>query len=305
MGGGGASRIGLAKGGTADEAVAVVQRAFDLGVNYFDTSDTYGTEEVMGRALEGHRDEVTISTKLTPRHPDRSPIGLDELRFGLEEQLRKLRSEVLDVLHLHTVNALEYPHVRDVLVPEMLKFRDEGKIRFLAVSERTSSDPLHEMLQLAVADDCWDVVMVGFNLFNQSARDDVFKAAIAKDVGVEIMASARTEFSSPELLAAGVTRLVEAGEIDPRGIDRRDPLSFLTAGDEGVSVTEASYRFAAHEPGVHTVLTGTGNIAHLEENVGFLNMGPLPDAIHERLTSLFGHLTLAVQVPGRKEARRP
>jgi aryl-alcohol dehydrogenase-like predicted oxidoreductase len=81
-------------------------------------------------------------------------------------------------------------------------------------------------------------------------------------------------------------------------VDRDDPLGFLAA--EGVaSPTEASYRFVASEPGVHVVLVGTGNPAHLEENVRALNAGPLPPEVSKRLVSLFGHLSMAVDAPWR------
>ena len=77
------------------------------------------------------------------------------------------------------------------------------------------------------------------------------------------------------------------------------PLGFLAA--EGLtSPTEASYRFVAHEPGVHVVLVGTGNPVHLEENVRALNAGPLPPEASKRLVSLFGHLSMAVDAPWRR-----
>jgi aryl-alcohol dehydrogenase-like predicted oxidoreductase len=66
-------------------------------------------------------------------------------------------------------------------------------------------------------------------------------------------------------------------------------------------MSEASYRFVAHEPGVHVVLVGTGNPVHLEENVRALSSGPLPDEVTKRLVSLFGHLSIAVDAPWRKK----
>ncbi len=80
------------------------------------------------------------------------------------------------------------------------------------------------------------------------------------DIAIEIMASARSCFSRPEQMAQEVGRLMDAGVISRDDIDPTDPLRFLA--DVGVrSLTEASYRFVAHEPGVHVVLVGTGNPA--------------------------------------------
>jgi L-galactose dehydrogenase len=155
------------------------------------------------------------------------------------------------------------------------------------------------VLGRALDADCFDVLMTGFTFFNQSARDVVLPTAIEKGVAVEIMASARSYFSRPGQLAGEIARLAEDGVIGRDEVDLDDPLGFLAA--EGVSSpTEASYRFVAHEPGVHVVLVGTGNPAHLEENVRALNAGPLPPEVVKRLVSLFGHLSMAVDAPWRR-----
>jgi aryl-alcohol dehydrogenase-like predicted oxidoreductase len=299
LGGGGESRLGLKKGSTEDEAIAVVRRGVDLGINYFDTAPNYGTEDVIGRALAGCRDDVAISSKTVARRADGSPVSGADVRRALDETLRKLRSDVVDVYHLHRVQPDDYGYAAAEIVPELLALRAEGKIRFLGISESTGSDARHAMLSRAVADDVWDVVMTGFTFFNQSARDVLFPATIAKDIAVEIMASARSYFSRPEQLAAEIARLADAGVIGRDDVDPADPLRFLADG--GVrSLTEASYRFVAHEPGVHVVLVGTGSPAHLEENARALSSGPLPPEVSKRLVSLFGHLSMAVDAPWRK-----
>ena len=298
LGGGGESRLGLAKGSTEEQAVGVVRRALDLGVNYVDTAPNYGTEDVVGRALEG-RDDVVVSSKTLVRRNDGSLVDRSAVRRGLEDTLRRLRRDVVDVYHLHRVRPGDYDHALAEVVPVLLALRDEGKVRFLGISESTGSDPQHGMLRRALDADVFDVLMTGFTFFNQSARDVLFPTAFEKGVGVEIMASARSYFSRPGDLAEEIGRLADAGLIGRDEVDLGDPLGFLAA--EGVaSPTEASYRFVAHEPGVHVVLVGTGNPAHLEENVRALNAGPLPPEVSKRLVSLFGHLSMAVDAPWRR-----
>jgi aryl-alcohol dehydrogenase-like predicted oxidoreductase len=300
LGGGGESRLGLAKGSTPEQAVAVVRRALELGVTYFDTAPNYGTEEVIGRALEGHRDDVVISSKTLARRNDGSAVAGADVRRGLEETLRKLRSDVVDVYHLHRVRPEDYEHSLSEIVPELLALKNEGKVRFLGISESTGNDPSHSMLCRSLEDDWADVVMTGFTFFNQSARDVLFPTTIEKGIGVEIMASARSYFSRPEQLAEEIGRLADAGLVDRDDVDLDDPLGFLGQEGDVRSTTEASYRFVASEPGVHVVLVGTGNPAHLEENVRALTAGPLPASVHRRLVSLFGHLSMAVDAPWRK-----
>lgn len=299
LGGGGESRLGLAKGSTEEQAIAVVRRALELGVTYIDTAPNYGTEDVIGRALEGHRDDVVVSSKTVARRKDGSPVDRAGVRRSIEGTLRALRRDVVDVYHLHRVRPEDYDHALAEMVPELLALRDEGKIRFLGISESTGHDARHSMLRRAVDDDCFDVLMTGFTFFNQSAREVLFPAAIEKGIGVEIMASARSYFGRPEQLAQEIGRLADAAVIGRESIDPADPLGFLEASLDVQSPTEAAYRFVAHEPGVHVVLVGTGNPVHLEENVRALTAGPLPAAVTGRLVSLFGHLAMAVDAPWR------
>ena len=300
LGGGGESRLGLRKGSTEDQAVALVRRALDLGITYVDTAENYGTEPVIGRALEGRRHEVVVSSKTVARRPDGTLVDGPAVRRALDETLSRLRTDVLDVYHMHRVRPEDYEYTLAELVPTLLALRDEGKLRFLGITESTGSDARHGMLRRALQDDCWDAIMTGFTFFNQSARDVLFPVTLERGVGVEIMASARSYFSRPERLAEEIVRLAEAGVIDRGEVDVANPLGFLLDETDVASLTEASYRFVAHEPGVSVVLVGTGNPAHLEENARSLSAGPLPAEVGKRLVALLGHLSIEVDAPWRK-----
>jgi L-galactose dehydrogenase len=146
------------------------------------------------------------------------------------------------------------------------------------------------MLQRAVLDDCWDVMMVGFNVLNQSARDRVLATAAERSIAIEVMFAVRRVLSRSDELNRVVRELVSDGRVSADGVDLDDPLGFLLHDGGAASVVEAAYRFARHEPGCHVVLTGTGNVGHLEENVRSIDAPPLPDGDLERLRTLFGHL---------------
>ena len=87
------------------------------------------------------------------------------------------------------------------------------------------------MLKRALRDDCWDVLMVGFNLLNPSARERVLQPAIERGVGTLIMFAVRRALSQPAELRKVVLDLVERGAIPSDGIDLDDPLGFLIAQD--------------------------------------------------------------------------
>lgn len=289
LGCGGHSRLGQATGSTFGESVAIVQRALDLGITFIDTARVYGTEEIVGKALAHRRSEVVLSTKAPPIDQD-GPRDAAGLRASLEKSLEDLNTVVVDVFHLHGVQPDVYDHCIDVLVPEMLRLRDEGKIRFIAISEVFGRDTGHAMLQRAVGDDCWDVMMVGFNLLNPSARKRVFPTTRAKGIGILVMFAVRRLLSQSDELRRVVGEQVAEGRIDKEGVDLDDPLGFLVDSGGASSVVDAAYRFARHEPGTDVILTGTGDLAHLEANVASLSKGPLPPDDLDRLSQLFGHL---------------
>ena len=90
LGCGGHSRLGQSYGASADDSVRLVRRALDLGVNYIDTADAYGTEEIVGEAVRGDRDRVVISTKISPRNRDGELLDAAGLRAAVQTSLEKL-----------------------------------------------------------------------------------------------------------------------------------------------------------------------------------------------------------------------
>jgi len=289
LGCGGPSRLGRTAGATEDESVAVVRRALDLGITFFDTARAYGTEEVVAKGLGRHRDDVVISTKSSPRGRE-GPLSKAALRESVDKSLQRLATDRIDVFHLHGVVPDLYDHCISELVPVLSDLRDEGKVRFLAISEQFGGDPGHAMLQRAVKDDCWDVMMVGFHLLNASARQRVFVATRHKGIGVLVMFAVRRTLSRPDELRKVMRELVDEGHVPASEVDVDDPLAFLLGDGGAESVVEAAYRFARHDPGTDVVLTGTGNVAHLEENVAALNKAPLPEPVVARLDALFGRI---------------
>ena len=135
LGGGGHSRLGRQTGSSEEESIALVQRALDLGINFIDTAEAYGTETIIGQALRGRRREaVVLSTKKTIHHQG-TLIEPDEVRRGLEASLRRLQVAHVDVYHLHGVPADRYDFAREQLVPVLRQLRERGKIRFLGITE--------------------------------------------------------------------------------------------------------------------------------------------------------------------------
>jgi aryl-alcohol dehydrogenase-like predicted oxidoreductase len=136
----------------------------------------------------------------------------------------------------------------------------------------------------------WDVVMVGFNLLNPSARRTVFSMTRAKGVGVLSMFAVRRALSQPDRLKEIVADLIQKGAISRDALNARDPLDFTLGEGCAETLPEVAYRFCRHERGVHVVLTGTGNPAHLKANVESILKPALPVPVVQELEAIFGNL---------------
>jgi aryl-alcohol dehydrogenase-like predicted oxidoreductase len=146
------------------------------------------------------------------------------------------------------------------------------------------------MLRDSLRENLWDVVMVGFNLLNPSARNTIFPVTQRQGVGMLNMFAVRRALSQPQRLKEMIAELVQRGEL-PRGAVNPDaPLDFLLHDSDAATLPEAAYRYCRHTPGVHVVLSGTGNPAHLQENVAAILKPALPQPVLDRLANLFGKL---------------
>ncbi len=163
-----------------DEAVSVLQRAVELGVNFIDTADSYGpfvAEQLIRKALHPYKDDLVIATKagLTRSGPnDWRPVGRPEyLRQQAELSLRHLGLERIDLFQLHRIDP-KVP-LEDQL-GELEKLRQEGKIRHIGLSE-VSVEELHEASKIT------KIASVQ-NLYNLSTRkaEDLLEEAEKHDI---------------------------------------------------------------------------------------------------------------------------
>jgi aryl-alcohol dehydrogenase-like predicted oxidoreductase len=209
---------------------------------------------------------------------------------SLERSLRQLDTDYVDVFQLHIVPPAMYDHALHTIAPVLLREKEKGKFRALGITETSPNDHEQRMLQRAVHDGVWEVVMLGFNLMHHNARTRVFPHTIAYNIGTLLMFVVRNIFSQPGRLIARMQELAAAGQVPAWLATTDNPLGFLLHEGGASSVTDAAYRFVRHEPGVHVVLFGTSSTEHLRENIASLLKPPLPEADRQQLAELFGHL---------------
>lgn len=168
-----------------EEAVQIVQRALDRGVNYIDTAHIYGgggSEKNIGEAIEGRRDEVFLATKTRDR-------GYDGTMYQFETSLERLRTDHIDLYQLHNMRHeqdLEEAFADDGALKAMERLRDEGVVRFLGITGHRDPD----ILLKGIRDYDFDCILLTMNPADRHYRpfqDELLQTAVEKNMGIIAM----------------------------------------------------------------------------------------------------------------------
>jgi aryl-alcohol dehydrogenase-like predicted oxidoreductase len=165
------------------ESIATIHRALELGVNFLDTADMYGmgaNEELVGKAIKGKRDKFVIATKFgNVRAPDGTFLGVngkpDYVRKCCEDSLKRLDIEVIDLYYQHRVDAAT--PIEDT-VGAMAKLVQEGKVRFLGLSEAAV-----KTIERAHAVHPITALQTEYSLWTRDVEDEVLPAVRRLGIG--------------------------------------------------------------------------------------------------------------------------
>lgn len=291
LGTGGPSQLGQATGRAPSESFRVVHTALDLGINILDTSPAYRESEVLlGQALEGiPRDRYILATKFNPNRlpPDAGPEAFMQ---QLEDSLRNLRTDHIEVLQYHGIAPEQYRFIVDRFHAAALEAQAQGKIGHIGITETMGTDVYHEMLETALAEDLFDTFMVHYGILNQLAERKIFPMAQERNVGVFVMGPVRQSLRTPEEAVSRIHHFIDEGWLDIPRPTVDDPLGMGRVSAPTANVTRVAYRFAAAHPAVSTMLVGTGNPEHLRANVEDVLSGELTPAEVAYLRETYGSL---------------
>ena len=290
-GGGGPSQFGKAAGLTASQRRDLIARALDLGINMFDTAANYGdSEPQLGQALKGvPRDSYLIATKWSWKGSDELPEA-DDIERSIEQSLRRFNTSYIDVFQIHGIFPGTYSKITEKYAPTLLKLKEKGKASLIGFSEMMTEDPKHSVPHTALVEhpDVWDTIMLKYGILNQYAAKYVLPLAEKHGVAILNMAPVRFTLTRRHEYEQLLDTWREEGEIDVDHPKLRDGLDWLITAD-APSIIAAGYKFAADHPAISTVITGTSNIRHLEDNVAAFENPTLPEEDAALLRCLLGN----------------
>jgi predicted aldo/keto reductase-like oxidoreductase len=263
----GADRFDPNKAINEEETIEMVRYAIDQGVNYFDTAYPYHngkSEPLLGIAVRGYRDKVMIATKL--------PVWLvkEEKDFNkfLDEQMKRLGTDYLDVYLLHGLNRQVWSKMLQLKVFEFLnQIRADGRVRHVGFSFH---DDVKIFKEIVDSYD-WEICQIQYNFFdeNYQAGKEGLTYAASKGLGVVVMEPLRGGKLTDQI-PAEVQTIWESAE------KKRTP-------------AEWALRWVWNHPEVSTALSGVSTMGQIMENVRVANEGK-PNSLSEKELSIIAQV---------------
>ena len=262
-----------------DEAARLLNAVLDSGINLIDTSIDYGrSEELIGRYVSHRREEYFLASKCgcllgAPPPCARPPFPHDcspgNVRAGIEQSLRRLRTDRLDLVQVH-MSPSRAQMEADRTIEMVLSLRDEGKVRFIGMSGILPHLPDH------IAMGVFDVFQIPYSAV-QREHEELITAAAASGAGTLIRGgAARGGPAEDKEWRTGPLGL-------PEGEGRRrwesSGLEDLLADMTGL---EFMLRFTLSHPDLSSTIVGTSKVDHLRANVAVAAKGPLPPDLYQQ-----------------------
>ncbi len=276
---------GNSYGPTTDKSsIDAVNKAIELGLNFFDTADVYGkghSEELLGKALRGKRDRVVLATKVGADFYQGTGFQTftpDYIKFALEKSLTRLNTDYIDVYQLHNppmklISKEEtYATLRDL--------KKEGKIRAFGVSVFT---PVEGITAINVGQP--DCIQITYNIFSCRPEEQLLPRAF--EVGCAIIAREPLangfltgKYDTAPKFAAGDFRKNWPIEYIQARSDAARKLAFLDRNGSQ-SLTQAALKYPLLDQAISTVIVGMKDPEMVEENLAATDSALTADEIKQ------------------------
>jgi len=279
-------------GGSEQESIATIHHALDRGVTFLDTADMYGwgaNEELVGRAIADRRDEVFLATKFgNVRGPNGEFLGVrgdpEYVRSACEASLRRLNVETIDLYYQHRVDT-KVP-IEDT-VGEMARLKEEGKIRFLGLSEAAP-----ETIRRGHAVHPITAVQTELSLWSRDAEAEVLPTV--RELGIGYVAYSPLgrgfltgQFKSPDDFPEGDFRKNHPrfqGENFEKNIQLVREVEKM-AEEKGCTTAQLALAWVLAQGEDIVPIPGTKHVKYLDDNIGALKV-QLSDEDLERLDAI-------------------
>lgn len=256
---------------TLDAASRTLNALLDMGITTIDTASAYGNSEAfIGQSIAHRKNEFTLITKCGYTNDYQPAWEPAQLAASIDESLRRVKTERLDVLLLHScsLDALQ----RGDVIAAVQRARQQGKAAYIGYSGD------NEALAFAINTGVFDVIECSFNMLDQANGPSI---AQAQSRGMGVLAKRPIANAVPG--RSEKPRSDYAAQYWPRW----QAIGLSDADVDGLPWLEVATRFTGFWPGVSSILIGSSHADHMAANLEYLRKGPLPGRITNRLVEVF------------------
>jgi len=266
------------------DSIATVHAALDVGVNFFDTAEGYGggySEEVLGRALVGHRDKAIIATKVSQRNL--APAAVQQ---ACENSLRRLQTDYIDLYQIH------WPSRTTPLsetIEALQKLQKEGKVRTIGVCNFGVQD-LADLLSIGYVESN----QLPYNLLWRAIEFEIRPKCIEEGIGIlcySVLAQALLtgKYTSPDDVPEGRSRTRHFSKNRPqaRHSDKGCEAETFAAIEQirqiseqvGQPMANVTMAWLLHQPGITSIIAGARTPDQMKRNVKAVDLALSPDVL--------------------------
>lgn len=266
------------------ESLNMIDAALDMGINFFDTADVYGdghSEELLGQAMKGRRDEFVVATKIGWRGFDGDKgvsqyDTVDKLVKGVESNLERLQTDYVDLIQSH----IDFREpTMEVFIEGFQKLQSQGKVRAYGVS---TSD--FEYLKAFNADNQASSLQIDYSILNRTPEKEIFPYTLENDLGVLVRGplamgiltgkfSKDIEFKEGDFRKRWTENEYEY-QIFMNDLEKVDKLRALA---NGRTLAQLAIQFVLQHPAVTVAIPGAKRISQLSENMKAALLPPLTE----------------------------
>ena len=288
-----------------EQRKALLQNAVELGINFFDTADTYGEgygEEVLAKFLGHRRHELVIATKfgydfydnLTPRegHQERPQKFEPEfIRFACEQSLRRLRTDYIDIYQLHNprISAIE----KDEVFETLEELKREGKIRYYG-SALGPDIGWFEEGEASMKERHVHSLQIIYSILEQEPARDFFSIARDQQAGLLSRVPHASEaltgrYTEPPTFAPGDHRSHRRAQWLKEALGKVEQVRFLAGEDTGRTLSQAAIQFCLYQPTIVSVLPNFTTLDELQEYTAAVDTPPITDEEQAQMDDLWAN----------------
>ncbi|MFT4017271.1 MAG: aldo/keto reductase [Agriterribacter sp.] len=254
------------------EAINALHYGIDNGINFFDVAPFYGdtlAETRLGKALKGKRQNIILATKCC-RYIDHFDFSYNRVIKGIDESLRRLQTDYVDLFQLHDIEFGSEEQVLNEAMPAIMKVKESGKARFVGITGLPVRYLAHIARQAGI-----DTVLswAHFNLLEDEINDEL--VPLSKEKGFGLMNAA------PFLQRILTDAPLPEWHRSPQALKDIQPVLQALCGKYGLSLSDVALSYAVSHPAIATTIAGMCEVKTVGKNIKAVDIAIPPGLLTE------------------------